>query len=545
MALVNKDLLAKTPKEVLSFKIVWYCFILSFSGGLHGFNTSNVSGVLAMVPFKTYFGFNTKSKAEVTNLNGWITSSLLLGSCVGALMCAPVTDRLGRKMSLAIFSLIFSLSAILMSANPRGSSGVAIFIAGRVISGLGSGAASVIGTGYIAEIAPKSIRGGLAAMYNANTMLGVALGYWINFGSIEHIPRTKNAQWQVPMGVQALPGILLVAGLLLIPESPRWLVARNRIEEAQLSLTRLRSLPIDHEFVRDEFNEIQDTATAEAELNAGRSWAITREIWTPTIRKRLILVMAIQVFFQFSGGNIITYYNTSILTSIGLKSQQANYLFSGIYGLVKFLTVCLYSGFLIDRFGRRPMLFTGSAMLIGCLTYLAAYLALANPAAHASNSPAASGWVAVVAIYIFAIGYAFSWATIPWIINAEVFPTKIRATCMSICITWQYLINFALTRAQPNMVVTIHPWGPFALFACVTAVATVYCYFCLPETKGLSMEHMDQLFDVPWYRVGIASLQIIKDNQNGVAPSQRGPLKFADEESLEKNSKCVYDEVKK
>ncbi|KAH6663703.1 putative hexose transport-related protein [Halenospora varia] len=486
MPLVNKDMLAKTPKEVISLKIVCNT----------GFNTSNISGVLAM--------------SAVTNLNGWITSSLLLGSCVGALMCAPVTDRLGRKVSLSIFAFIFSLAAILMSANPRGTHGVNMLIAGRVVSGLGSGAASVIGTGYIAEIAPKSIRGGLAAMYNANTMLGVALGYWINFGSIEHISSKKNAQWQVPMGVQALPGLILIAGLLLIPESPRWLVGRNRIEEAQRSLEHLRSLPRDHEFVRNEFNEIQDAATAEAELNAGRSWGM--------------------VFFQFSGGNIITYYNTSILTSIGLKSQSTNYLFSGIYGLVKVVTVCIYSGFLVDRFGRRPMLFTGSILLIGCLIYLATYLALANPAATASNSPAASGWVAV--------GYAISWATIPWIINAEVFPTKIRATCMAICITWQYLINFGLTRAQPNMVVTIHPWGPFALFACVTTAATIYCYFCLPETKGLSMEHMEQLFEVPWYRVGLASLKIIKDDQNGIWPARVewggvGELHF--EKSFEKN----------
>lgn len=174
-----------------------------------------------MAPFKAYFGFKFKSASEVTNLNGWITSAPLPGSCAGALFCALVADKLGRKWSLLIFSLVFCLSAVLMSASPRGGSGIDLFLTGRVISGLGSGAASVIGTGYIAEIAPKSIRGGLAAMYNANTMLGVALGYWINFGCVEHIMNSRNAQWQVPMGVQALPGLALIAGLLVIPESPR------------------------------------------------------------------------------------------------------------------------------------------------------------------------------------------------------------------------------------------------------------------------------------------------------------------------------------
>lgn len=135
--------------------------------------------------------------------------------------------------------------------------------------------------------------------------------------------------------------------------------------------------------------------TIEAELSAGRSWSILREIWTPSIRKRMVLAMAIQFLFQFSGGNVITYYNTSyntsILASIGLTSQQTNYLFSGIYGLVKFVTVCIYSGLFVDRFGRRPLLFIGSSLLISCLIYISAYLAIAKPSAATSSDPAVAG----------------------------------------------------------------------------------------------------------------------------------------------------------
>ncbi|KAH6951260.1 putative hexose transport-related protein [Ilyonectria sp. MPI-CAGE-AT-0026] len=504
MALIDRSAYAETPKEINSWKIVFYCAILSFSGALHGFNTANISGVLAMKTFKHHYELDTLSENALADWTGWITSILILGSCVGAFACAPITDRFGRKISLGIFTALFSISAVLMSANPGGSGGRAEFMVGRALSGFGSGAASVIGTGYIAEIAPKAIRGGLSALYNANTMLSVGLAYWINYGSLRHISSESNTQWQVPMAVQALPGVILLLGLALIPESPRWLAIHGKIEAATQSLEHLRSLPRSHAFVERELGEICGSVEAERSVTSGGA-GIWMEIFSKSVRKRMIMVMLIQVGFQFSGGNIITYYNTSILTSIGLTTKSTNYLFSGIYGLVKFIAVLLYCLYIIDRFGRRFGLFVGSTLIIGALLYLTVYLAVAHPSTDATSQTGAAGWVAVVAIYIFAIGYAISWGTIPWIINSEVFPNNVRSTCMAICITWQYLVNFALTKAQPNMVIAIHPWGPFLLFATTTTCFTTYCFFAYPETKGVSMERMDELFTMPWYKVGKAS----------------------------------------
>lgn len=487
---------------------------------MSGYNTANISGVLAMKTFKSHYDLDDMSMETLASWRGWITSILILGSCLGAFVCAPLNDRFGRKISLGFFTAIFSASAVLMAANPGGSGGRVEFLVGRTLSGLGSGAASVVGTGYIAEISPKAIRGGLSALYDANTMLSVGLAYWINFGSLQHISSDLNKQWQVPMGVQALPGVILIIGLAFIPESPRWLVSRGNVEAAAAALENLRSLPRDHSFVAAELSEIRAGVEQEKAVNKGAK-TIWREIMSKSVRKRMILVLTVQVGFQFSGGNIITYYNTSILTSIGLKSQSANYLFSGIYGLVKFLSVLVYCIFVIDRFGRRTGLFTGSALIIGSLLYLTVYLAVANPAADPESGTSAAGWVAVVAIYIFAVGYAVSWGTIPWIINSEVFPTNVRSTCMAICITWQYLVNFALSRAQPEMVISMHAWGPFLLFTCATVVATAYCYFAYPETKGMSMEKMDMLFDMPWYKVGRASLRIVDEQQEEAAITHR------------------------
>ncbi|KAF0318848.1 solute carrier family 2 [Colletotrichum asianum] len=509
MPIIDRKVYEQTPKEVISWKIVAYCTILSFTGALHGFNTANISGVLAMKPFKSHFNLQDMNTADLANWNGWITSVLILGSCLGSLTCAPFIGRLGRRFSLVIFTILFVASAVLMTANPGGSGGRIEFIVGRALSGYGSGAASVVGPGYIAEIAPQSIRGGLTALYNANTMLSVGLAYWINFGSLQHISNTDNAQWQMPMAVQALPGVILLIGLLFMPESPRWLLNHGKVEKAQNVLETLRSLPRDHPFVRQEFDQIQ--RGLEDQPVAPGLKGLFQEICSENIRKRLFMVMFIQVGFQFSGGNIITYYNTSILSSIGLTAPSVNHLFSGIYGLVKFIAVLLYCLFFIDRFGRRMGLFIGSGLIIGSLTYITVYLAVANPSGANGTGPA--GWVAVVCIYIFALGYAISWGTIPWIINAEVFPTKVRGSCMAICITWQYLVNFALSRAQPKMVIAMHSWGPFLLFTLFTTISTTNCYFAYPETKGMSMEKMDQLFQMPWYKVGKSSLAIV-NSQN-------------------------------
>ncbi|CAG9984908.1 unnamed protein product [Clonostachys byssicola] len=528
MPLIDKAVYEQTPKEVISWKIAAYCIILSFSGALHGFNTANISGVLAMKPFKSYFQLNKMDESDLANWTGWITSILILGSGLGSITSAPVTDRLGRRVSLAFFSALFIASAVLMTANPGGSNGRIEFLVGRALSGYGSGAASVIGPGYIAEIAPQSIRGGLTALYNANTMLSVGLAYWINYGSLQNISDGTNTQWQVPMGVQALPGVILILGVFLIPESPRWLLTRGKVERAEKSLETLRSLPRDHEFVRQEFNTIQASLEEKAVQTGIKGFF--HELASPGIRKRMAMVMIIQVGFQFSGGNIITYYNTSILSSIGLKSSSTNYLFSGIYGLIKFIAVLLYCLFLVDRFGRRRGLFIGSGLIIFSLTYITIYLAVANPSSSNTTGPA--GWIAVVCIYIFALGYAISWGTVPWIINAEVFPNRLRSTCMSICITWQYLVNFALSRGQPNMVIAMHAWGPFLLFTLFTTMMTIYCFFAYPETKGLSMESMDELFTMPWYKVGRASFKVLEPQKAANASTEeKETVDFAEDVS--------------
>ena len=176
---------------------------------------------MSMKPFKKYFDLNTMNTPKLSNIEGWITSCLLLGSCAGVLVAGHLSENYGRKITLQTCAVIYIIAAILTTVEPSGLKGLVMLSVGRVLSGASSGGASVAGTAYIAEISPKVIRGGLAALYNANTMLGVSLAYWINYGSLIHISSLSNAQWQIPLAMQALPGVILVFGLIALPESPR------------------------------------------------------------------------------------------------------------------------------------------------------------------------------------------------------------------------------------------------------------------------------------------------------------------------------------
>ncbi|KAJ5701427.1 general substrate transporter [Penicillium malachiteum] len=525
MVLVDKTLAATVPREV------------HLLNSIPGVSTSNISGILSMSPFEKAFGFNDESSTQVANIKGWMTSCILLGSCMGALIAAPISERLGRKLSLMAFSLLYIVSAILMAANYGGSGGLAQFFVGRVGSGIACGAASVTGTAFIAEISPKVIRGGLSALYNASTMMGISLAFWINYGSLLHISSNSNTQWQVPAGVQAFPGVILFIGLFCLPESPRWLASKNMVEKTISSVTNLRGLDANHPFVQEELTEIFGSSpTAQQLLEQTNSSLFTRLRSVPNLLKRFILVVLVQTFFQFSGGNIITYYNTTILDSLGLSDLKTSFLFSGIYGLVKVFAVLIYVFYFVDSWGRRPLLWFGSTIIIICLTYMTIYLAVLQDISGHKGA----GWAAIVAIFLYAIGYALSWATVPWIINAEVFPMSVRAICMAATITWQYLVNFALTRAMPNMMESMDTYGPFAMFACVTAIAFVYSYFAFPETKGLNMAQINTLFEASWYKIGHASIKMVREN---AAQSASIPMEVPKEDVNFQHCESIHGRV--
>ncbi|KAL4916139.1 general substrate transporter [Aspergillus aurantiobrunneus] len=486
----DRSALQKVPKAACG-PYIWLAAIwASYCGGLHGFNTANISGAMSLDPFVRDFGWTNLTDAQVSDNSGWAVSSMLLGQTAGVLLSGPLGERRGRKPVILTGALFYTIGAALMAANV-GS--FAELLVGHVLSGLGSGFGMTAGPVYISEVAPRE--------------LGVAGSYWINYASLEVIPSSSSWQWRTTLVLQLIPSIAIFIGFGFFPESPRYLLMRGRVDAARQSLCRLRGgLDESDPYLAREYTELQSMAETGAEHKGALEslkWLVTQCIQDSSTRHLFVFVLLIQTFFIMSGGNSITYYAPTILESMGLNSQQV-LLFTAVYGLIKVVSVFLYAFFLTDRYGRRPLLLIGSTVNMLCLIYLAAFLGVANISDTASPSPAA--WVAIVAICIFAIGYGFGWAPVFSLTASEICPTHLRGPVVSITFTYQNLLNFGISRGFPNMTEDMHAYGPFALFAAFAACVTAWVYVAFPECKGRSMESVGAIFSLPWYRTGFSKV---------------------------------------
>ncbi|CAG8918965.1 unnamed protein product [Penicillium salamii] len=497
---VSKQALSKVPAAVKG-PIIWLTAIwASYCGSLHGFNTSNIAGVMGMPTFQQEFGWGHLSSDTVANYRGWVTSSMLLGQTAGILLAGPVMESRGRKPIILMAAVTYTIGSLLMAVN-FGS--LPELLVGRVVSGLGSGMAYSAGPCYLSEIAPGELRGMLSTFYNAGIMSSVAGAYWINFGASQVL--TSRFQWVAPMILQMIPSAILILGYPFVPESPRFLAMVGRLDEAHRSLSRLRGgLDESHEYFASEWRDLSRGVEYQSDVGIWKSSTVLlKRVWNEKpVRKIFIFVLFIQTFFIMSGGNSITYYAPNILKSVGFDAEKV-LLFTAVYGLIKFLSVFVYAMFLTERFGRRPLLLIGATVNLVCLIYLSAYLGKANITTTSKHaSPAAI--IAVISLCVFAMGYGIGWGPSFSVAASEICPTPIRGPVVTIAFVYQNLLNFGITRGFPNMTEAMHAYGPFALFAACTFCGIVWVFFAFPECRGRSMESTESIFLFPWYKTGFA-----------------------------------------
>ncbi len=216
---------------------------------------------------------------------------------------------------------------------------------------------------YTAECAPPKIRGRLVGIYEIGVQVGTCLGFWINFGVEQHMAAT-SAQWMTPFALQLIPGGLLLIGLWFMPESPRWMAkahGRSRVTEV---LALLRDLPDDHPDVQHEVDDILQQLELERAMSPDGTLSSVKEIMQPGIRYRVFLGVVIMIFFQMAGSNAINYYSPRIFRSIGLNGTKTTLVSTGIYGIVRLVSVFFAMYFVVDRFGRKPMLIIGSSVMV-------------------------------------------------------------------------------------------------------------------------------------------------------------------------------------
>lgn len=439
-------------------QIFFWSLVSALAGFLFGFDTVVISG--AEKTIQSLWGLSDWA-------HGLVMASALYGTVAGSLLGRWPTDVFGRKKTLLCIGLLYLLSALGTAAAP----GVEIFVAARFIGGLGIGISTVAAPLYISEIAPPKYRGRLAGMFQFNIVFGILVAYLSNW----LLSRVGEGAWRWMLGVAGFPSLLYTLFCLLVPESPRWLLNRGRQEEGRAVLKQIQP-----EASEAEINSLANEILAAASVTQKASGFFSRQLRIP-----ILLAFLVAFFNQLSGINAILYFAPRIfeLTGLGAKAAMLQSVGIGVTNLI-FTFVGLW---LIDRLGRRTLLFIGSFGYIASL----GLVAWAFFTGHFSIVPAC--------IFAFIAAHAVGQGAVIWVLISEIFPNKFRAAGQSLGSSTHWVFAALLATFFPKVVGLLdaanHPPRAgfiFAFFCGMMVLQLIWVKTMVPETKGVSLEHMQE-----------------------------------------------------
>ena len=438
--------------------------IATFGGLLFGYDTGVING--ALEPMKADLGLTATGE-------GLVTSTLLVGAAVGALVCGRLNDTLGRKKTLTILAVIFFVGTIGGVLAPS----LAVMIPSRVILGFAVGGASVTVPVYLAELAPTERRGSLAGRGELAIVVGQMLAFIMN-AIIGNIWGEHAGVWRYMLAVAALPAIALFAGMLRMPESPRWLISKGRHDEALAVLMQVR----DEERARAEMAEVEFLAEEEEEAHLG-GW---HDLAVPWVRRLFVAGIGLAIAQQCTGINSIMYYGTQVLTLAGFSSSAALIanVANGVLAVVG-SAICLF--FLMDRVPRRTMIISGFVATTTCHALIVT-----------SSFLLPEGLTKAFVILIFMVLFVFCMQlalNIPvWVVISEMFPLRLRGLGMGVCVLMLWVANAVVAFLFPILVEAIRIEGAFLVFVVLGLIAIVFLKFMLPETGKRSLEELEEAF---------------------------------------------------
>ncbi|KKK24719.1 hypothetical protein ARAM_004715 [Aspergillus rambellii] len=477
--------------------------IAVIGGGLFGFDISSMSAIISTKAYLCYFDQGAPQyddsgervcKGPSADVQGGITASMAAGSWLGALISGFVSDMLGRKSAIMIGAVIWCIGSIIVCA----AQDIPMLIVGRIINGLSVGICSAQVPVYISELAPPTKRGRLVSLQQWAITIGILIMFYISYGC-SYIEGT--AAFRIPWGLQMIPAVLLFFGMMLLPESPRWLARKDRWEECRevLTLVHGKGDP-DSPFVHREFEEIKSMCEFERQ-NADVSYL---ELFKPKMINRTHVGISMQIWSQLTGMNVMMYYITYVFAMAGLEGNNLLVSSSIQYVINVFTTIPAIIW--VDRWGRRPTLIAGA---IGMLTFLFANGGLMATYGHAApagglNGIEAQSWIirgapskAVIACtYLFVACYAISWGPVSWLYPPELFPLRVRGKANALCTSSNWAFNFALGYFVPPAFVNIK-WKVYILFGVFCATMALHVFFMFPETAGKTLEDIEAIFTNP------------------------------------------------
>lgn len=443
--------MARTAKR----NVVITSGITALGGLLFGYDTGVVSG--ALLYLRNDFGGLDSFAQEL------VTSLLLVGAVIGALVAGRVADRIGRRLSVLITALIFIVGVLLAAFAPV----FPVLLIARVVIGLAVGSASMVVPLYIGEAAPPHIRGALVSMNQLAITIGILVSYLADYG----LSDTRN--WRLMFGLAAIPAFLLFVGMLFQKESPHWLVLHGREPEARAALSRLRYRPGDIDAEIEEVRQVSQIPTK------GMS-----DLLTKNVRPMLMVGVLLAIFQQITGINTVIYYAPTLLDGAGFGDNAA-LLANVVNGAVNVI-MTLVAIRLLDKVGRRKLLLAGTAgMAVGMFITAISF----TQGSELRGALAVSG---VIGLLIYTGSFAIGLGPVFWLIIAEIYPLTIRGAAMSVATIANWGANFVVTISFLTLLNAIGGTGVFFLFGALTLVALAYFAKRVPETKGRSLQQLEQ-----------------------------------------------------
>ncbi|KAB5588785.1 High-affinity glucose transporter ght2 [Ceratobasidium theobromae] len=462
--------------------------VASMGGFIFGFDTGQISDILLMEDFlKRFASCGNPNDASTCKFNtyieGLIVSLLSIGTAIGALIGAPTADFFGRRRAMSIECGIFSIGVIIQVCAFQAWYQVMI---GRFVSGLGVGALSAAVPLYQAECAPRQLRGTLTGTYQLFITFGILVAYCISIGTRETY---NSASWRVVIAIGLVWALVLGVGILFMPESPRWLLKRGRMAEAERSIARVRGVEVedkDDHVVRD-LREMQDSVKYEQSLSQA-GWIDCFRPERKTLY-RTLLGMSLQSLQQLTGANYFFYYGATVFNSVGIEDSFVTQI---ILGAVNF--GCTFLGlYVMEKFGRRVPLMIGGVWQAIWLFVFAAAGTARDPTLPENSG---IGKLMIISACLFILGYASTWAPGIWILIGETFPTRTRAKQGALATASNWIWNFLIAFFTPLITRKITYRYGF-IFASCNLLGAVVVFFFLYESSSLSLEAVDVMYNDP------------------------------------------------
>ncbi|TFK30763.1 sugar transporter STP1 [Coprinopsis marcescibilis] len=432
---------------------------------LFGYDQGVMSGIITGPYFRKFFGFPGPIQV------GTMVAVLEIGALVTSLASGTIGDIVGRRGTLFIGAVIFTIGGLIQTFTV----GFGTMVFGRIVSGFGVGLLSTIVPIYQSEISPADHRGALACMEFTFNIVGYSSSVWLDYicSFID-----SDLAWRLPLSIQSLIGLILAVGCIAIPESPRWLIDTSRDDEGLGVIADLHGGGnSDHPMVRAEYDEIREKVRQERQSGENRSYSA---MWS-RYKKRVLLAMSSQAFAQLNGINVVSYYARMRYFELqaGWIGRDA-ILMTGINSVIYVLST-IPPWILIDRWGRRAILMSGAVVMATALMATGWWMYVDVPA-----TPNA----VVICIIIFNAAFGFSWGPIPWLYPPEIMPLMFRAKGVSLSTATNWAFNYVVGQSTPYLQEMI-AWRLYPMhgFFCVCSFVLVY-----PETTGVPLEEMDEVF---------------------------------------------------